>query len=819
MKHIQRLSLVLLVLLATGSLAFGQSAKLKRAKKYMDDLNYIAAIEVYNQILESQPAAEAKINLAECYRKIGDAYNTEIWYAQVVQLPEAEPIHKLFYGMALQRNGKCALAKPWYEAFLEAVPNDTRGMHLVRACDYEEELRTKGEGLYEVRNLPFNSDLDDFSPAISGESLVFASDRDRGAAVKRQHTWTGSPFNELYSVKVANDSGQPGGQRYSRPDKFSREINTRYHDAAVSFSRDGREVYYTRNNLDGNKLGKDDQGITRLKIFVSRSQGSDQWTEPESLPFNSDEYSVAHPCLSPDGGKLFFASDMPGGFGGMDLYFSEFENGRWGPPINMGNMVNTEGNELFPTWQGDKTLYFSSDGHIGLGGLDIYRIIWDTEELRWSEVENLGAPINSNSDDLGIVLNEQGTFGYFASDRPGGVGRDDIYSFVKTANPVEVYVYDALTKKPIKDAVVVHTCAAGERLTDKAGLARYEIKPNSCCDYTASLDGYDPHTVEGCTGPLTNDPLRVEIPLRRSVVITLQGVVYDQQNGYPVEGALVTLSHDCADDDPEPVYTDADGKYAFMLRRDCCYKAKAEKKDYLAGVQDSICTSDITEDMVLTANLYIQPTVITEAPDQQVQRGKIYRDPVTGFYMDPGTGRPANGVHDGITYREGRIVSDSPLFETSPSPGVPGEPMAYLLHIYYDFDRASIRDEALPELNKLLNMLNENPLLIIELASHTDARGSHRYNRRLSQRRADAVVDWLVERGISLDRLVPRGYGETVPVNDCVNNVPCNERKHQMNRRTEFRILGCLGCVDPDQARISKPNENAKVDECKHCPF
>lgn len=808
---------LILCALLIGTAAMAQSSRLKRGQKYMDDLNYIGAIEVYNKILQKKEVPEAMINLAEAYRKIGDYYNAEYWYGRLVTLPEAEPIHKLYYGMALQRNGKCEQARPYYVEFVKAVPGDTRGQHLVRACDYEEELKSKNAGVYTTRNMPFNSDLDDFSPAILENFVVFASDRDRGTSVKRQHTWTGSPFNELYVVEV-KEGKAIGHELYSRPEKYAKELSTRYHDAAVSFSSDGNEIFYTRNNVIGRKVRKDDKGITRLQILSATRKGQDSWTEPQPLPFNSDEYSVAHPALSPDGTRLYFASDMPGGFGGMDLYYSDYENGRWGPPINLGNRVNTEGNEIFPTWHGENTLYFSSDGHIGLGGLDIYRIKWNADEKRWSEVENLGAPLNSSSDDLGVVLNEEGTFGYFSSDRPGGKGRDDIYSFVKTASPVEVYVYDAITKKPLAGVTLVHTCAPGERVTPKDGMVTYEIKLNSCCDFTASLEGYDSNTVEGCTGPeVTNVPVRVEIPLEPSIRLAIEGNVYDMETGLPLDNARVTLSGEC-DDDTDVVYTDADGYYTFPLRRECCYNLKAEKTGYLAGTLENQCTKGIIDDHTIQANLYLQPTV--SGPDTRTaDRSHIIKDPKTGLYIDTRTGKPANAVVDGVTYRDGKIVSGSPYFETSPTTFGEGEPIPYLLHIYYDFDRSNIRREAVPELEKLLKMLRDNPLFIVELASHTDARGSHRYNKRLSQRRADAVVDWLVDKGVSLDRLVPRGYGETMPVNDCVNNVPCSEKKHQLNRRTEFRILGCIGCVDPEKSRISQPNENPKVDPCKNCPF
>jgi outer membrane protein OmpA-like peptidoglycan-associated protein len=196
--------------------------------------------------------------------------------------------------------------------------------------------------------------------------------------------------------------------------------------------------------------------------------------------------------------------------------------------------------------------------------------------------------------------------------------------------------------------------------------------------------------------------------------------------------------------------------------------------------------------------------------------------------MDPATGKPANYDNpNGISYKNGEMyvngkkynpsdVAGKDKFDTSPTPAKEGDPIAYLLHIYYDFDQAYIRDEAESELLKLQKMMNENPTYLVEIGSHTDSRGSSSYNSRLSQRRADAVVRWLTDKGIARDRLTARGYGETVNVNNCKNNVPCSEQEHQMNRRTEFRIVGCVG---ESNVKLSQPNENPRVDACKGCPF
>ncbi|HHS95514.1 MAG TPA: tetratricopeptide repeat protein, partial [Phaeodactylibacter sp.] len=284
---------ILLILLVCCFAFTGvQAQKLKRAKRYMEQLNYIGAIELYNQVLDKEDNAEAKINIAECYRKISDSENAEYWYGQVVRLPEAEPVHHLYYGQALQRNGKCDLAKEWYERYIQEVPDDLRGQYLVEACDYEDDLMTKNAGIYEIKHCAFNSNLDDFTPVYFKEGIVFASERDKGTAVKRTHTWTGNPFLELFYVKAEEAKGEEcGNYTYGTPEKFGKELNSKFHDAAVTFSQDQQQIFFTRNNIKDGKVGKDDEDIVRLKVFTAVNKGGDKWGDLKGLPFNSDEYS------------------------------------------------------------------------------------------------------------------------------------------------------------------------------------------------------------------------------------------------------------------------------------------------------------------------------------------------------------------------------------------------------------------------------------------------------------------------------------------------------------------------------------------------
>jgi outer membrane protein OmpA-like peptidoglycan-associated protein len=832
--------IIILACLSTGA----QTSKLKEAKKLMNNLNYLEAIDIYNRLLEKEDVAEAKINIAECYRKIGDPVNAEFWYGQVVRLPEAEPVAKLYYGQMLQRNGKCDLARDWFNQYIQEAPDDLRGQFLSRACDYEQELMTKNAGIFDVKHLDFNSDLDDFSPGFFDKGIVFASDRDRGAMVKMDHAWTGHPFLELYFVESKelkkSDDGACGEMVYGRPEKFSAKLNSKYHEAAVSFSSKNKEIFFTRNNFKDGKTGKDDEGIVRLKVFSAKNLGEGRWGELESLPFNSDEYSVAHPALSNDGNTLYFTSDMPGGFGGMDIYFSKKESGRWGPPENLGPQINTEGHEVFPYVDKGGRLYFSSDGLIGLGGYDIHY----TEEKapgEWAAPENLGFPINTISDDFGIVFNDEGTCGYFSSDRSGGVGGDDLYSFRKTAAPVQIYVYNEFTKDPIANANIIDACTGRQLTTDAKGLAKFDMKLNTCCTFTASAEGFRENQKEGCTKNIPiGTKVMVEIPLQPATEFAIEGIVFDDGTGLPLEGATVTLSNDCGDTEPEAVVTDETGRFNFALKKDCCYKVKAAKERYLSNSVENRCTRGLEKSETFYVQLFLAPTIMAHPtePTSPPVAGKdgvkdksqveppayrIRKDPNTGLYIDTKTGKPANGKIDGVEYKNGKIADEDVVVQPGPEKGVTpskaGEPIAYLLHIYYDFDQSFIRDDAVPELDKLLKIMVETPEIIVEIGSHTDARGSSKYNSRLSQRRADAAVKWLTDRNIERDRLIPIGYGETVPVNNCKDLVPCNERDHQLNRRTEFRIVGCKGCVDKNAEVISRPNENVRVDACHGCPF
>ncbi len=788
----------LLFLLFLFPLCAGAQSRLTRANNAMRELDYISAILLYQQVLEKDNNPEAMINLAECYRKINDPENAERWYAEVVQLPQAKAIHRLYYGMMLQTNGKCEEAKKWFALYLQENPDDARAQFLAASCERQSELLHKSQDIYTVRNLPFNSNLDDFSPTVVGNTVIFASDRDNGSIIKRTNLWTGNPFSELYRVNFTPNGAQPGDFQYSRPEKYSNSLNTRFHEAAVAVSSDGQTIYFTRNSFSEGKTGRSEDGLVKLKIFEGHwNTAAGDWKQVEGLPFNSDEYHVAHPTLSPDGQQLYFSSNMPGGYGGMDLYVSNLDNGQWTVPLNLGPVVNTEGNEIFPFMAADHRLYFASNGHLGLGGLDIFYTTAQQAAGAWNLPVNLGAPINSTHDDFAITFGPDLAWGFFTSDRSDGVGRDDMYGFQKMAVPVEVLVLDSQTRQPVGGALVQDLQSGLTMTTGADGKIALDMRPGDCSDFSAGKKGYDSAQIKGCSGTSLEQATLLEIMIQKQTNFVVQGIVFDMADGLPAEGARVTLTNDCGLPQLPMMTTGQDGRYKFKLDRNCCYKVKAEMPGYITDVADGLCTKGLTTDRVtLKSNLSLQPYrdadgFVLERPtveEPAAAAGPRYND-LSGMYENPDGSLATFSLGNGLEVQEGVLLAD----------GVPDAPdnttwkrgsEGFLVNLYYDFKEVAFRDESLPDLEKLLRTLQENLDLRIEIDSYTDARGAADFNLEFSQRRADQVVQWLIDHGIARDRLVARGFGESKPINACNDDVPCSEEEHQMNRRTEFRIIG-----------------------------
>ena len=415
-----------------------KSMIIKRADAYFDKMWYAEAAKLYETALDNNKAEQSY----EVLQKIADAhyFNTNMeqaykWYNTMYETygdqMSADNIFR--YAHSLKGTGNYARSKRLmrlynkkYEAQLgnATVSTNQREQILDRLLNSEPK--------FNIKNLEINSEYSDFSPAfLEQDKVVFASAKDSSVFTTRLYKWDNQPYLDLYTAKLNEES-----QELRDAIKFSKKINTKYHEAAVTFTPDNNTMFFTRNNY-GKKLRRDSKGINHLKIYKSVKVDG-EWAEATEVPFNSDSYSTGHPVLSPDGKKMYFVSDMPGSIGETDIFVVDLmEDGSFSEPRNLGPGINTAKREMFPFVNGEK-LYFSSDGYVGMGGLDVYEAAFN-KDGGFAEVKNLGKPINSNKDDFSFIVNEEKQMGYFASNRDGGKGFDDIYSF-KTLKIEEIPV-------------------------------------------------------------------------------------------------------------------------------------------------------------------------------------------------------------------------------------------------------------------------------------------------------------------------------------------------------------------------------------------
>ncbi|MBF6642308.1 OmpA family protein [Flavobacterium sp. J49] len=419
--------LVLLTFATVSGYSQGGRTEVKGNKEY-DKYAYIDAIKTYERIYEKGYKSPDMI------LKIGNAYyfNAELekankWYSELYTTnPEQEAEFYYRFAQTLRAVKDYPKADAMMTKFNDKSGNDTRAKLFNKKKDYLAEIK-KNSGRYKIEDAGINSKYSDYGPAYMGTKVIFTSARDTGNFSKRIHTWTGQYFTNLYSSALAEDGSLSG------VDKFGKKINTKYHEDTPAFTKDGKTVYFTRNNyLDGR--GFDANKVTLLKIYKANLDDEGKWINITPLNFNSDSYQAAHPALSPDEKTLYFASDMPGTRGQSDLFRVKInEDGSLGTPENLGDAINSEGRETYPFISDDNELYFASDGQPGLGGLDIFvtRIPKDGS-LNFKQVLNIGEEGNSSKDDFGFIIDFKSKKGFLSSNRDGGKGSDDIYKFLET---------------------------------------------------------------------------------------------------------------------------------------------------------------------------------------------------------------------------------------------------------------------------------------------------------------------------------------------------------------------------------------------------
>ena len=623
---------------------------------------------------------------------------------------------------------------------------------------------------YELKNLEIlNSDQLDFSAIPFRDGVVFTSTRGRTNLFGCSNDFTDGHYCDLYFARMDAEGN------FASPVLLEGDLNGKYHDGTATFTAGQTRMYFSRND----RKGPNSRGTIDLKIYEAAIQNG-YWTDVKELPFNMDEYATCHPSVTPNGAWLYFASNRPGGYGGMDIYVvNKKKDGSWGTPVNLGSKVNTPGNEIFPFISPEGILYWASNGFDGMGGLDIYSLpISNGDEAVRT---HLTSPINSEGDDFAFTTNFDGTQGFLTSDRKGGKGKDDLYSWKFLGQkplPVNICVVDerdgsrifdaflqlspAPKKKPglkdnlfVKNGATYLQIAAEEKngkeylilvpyeeeeqapvdlsTTGKSCGLQYPVIPGRLYQITVDKPGYLPlRKMVPAADILANEEYL--IPIKVKPPIAMSGGVKDKKNREPIPFADVKVVNNCTGEEME-IITDRNGEFTFPMDCNCDYEIMASKGDYRYDYEvvysyDIQCEKDNSSIL-----LYLEKEERSE-PEPNFEVGAVIR----------------------------------------------------LDKLYYDYDKYYIRPDAAIELDKVVKYMKQYPSLEIELGSHTDSRGSDEYNRILSQNRAEAAVRYIISRGISPSRIKAKGYGESRLVNHCRNGVPCSEAEHQQNRRTEITV-------------------------------
>lgn len=500
-----------LLLICFYFVSFGQISQLKTADKKYEKYSYIDAIQIYEKV------ADKGYKSAELFKKLGNSYyfNAELdkaskWYEELFKLnEEVESEYYFRYAQCLKATKDYENANKYFELFAKKT-NDPRGAEFLNNPNYLQNIE-ENSGKYTIGQLNINSESSDFTPAFLNNQIVFASARKEGALYDKIHNWTKQNFTDLY-IATKNSDGS-----FSAVENFSKEINTKFNESSPIFTKDGKTMYFTRNNFNNGKKGKDEQKTMLLKIYKATFQNGN-WTNVTELPFNNDNYQVAHPALSPNEKTLYFASDMPGGLGGSDLYKVIInDDGTFGNPENLGNVINTPGRESFPFVGPDNTLYFASDGHLGLGGLDVF----ETKNINntYSEPVNLGRPINSSMDDFGFIINDKNV-GYLSSNREEGNGFDDIYTFTICSQKIHGIITDLKTKETLPNAKVELYDEQMKKLSEVFAddKGHYSLTADCNHKYTirASKEEYESNEKMVTTAKETGET-KVDIALERTV--------------------------------------------------------------------------------------------------------------------------------------------------------------------------------------------------------------------------------------------------------------------------------------------------------------
>lgn len=715
-------AIMLLLGVFISNISFAQKGKHKLGDRYFTELDYKAAGKVYDDILEKIPDDITSLRRSGfCHDRFGNIELAASRYKKLTTFAACTPDDLISYANVLKKLKNYDEAVRIYKKYSELRPEEKWVKPYFEDGNWIFKI-IRDSLRFDMRISKVNTEYSDFSPTFALDKVIFSSARPEGKSKKSNSEKTN--YLNLFEATVMADGS------LTNPKLMENDANSKYHEGTSCYDALDKNIYFTRNNFIDGKKGKALDGNLNLALFYGSYSQSTGMGVIHEFKFNNPEYSVGHASISEDGQTMIFISDMPGGFGGTDLYMSKKNGTNWDDPINLGSEINTPGNEMFPFIYNDEQLYFSSDGHPGLGGLDIFVARW--QKLNYPKVENLGYPLNTAFDDFSFILFRDGEKGYVSSDRPHGKGGDDIYEInIKPSSYITIsgHVLDIETQQPITNATILLKDSSNTEVvevmanTRPDGYYEFEVAYNSKYTIIAVKNGYFQGEINLTTRSSSGYIDEADIEML-SYDYAIEGKVLDMSTNEILPSALVSL-YSAGGELLNSTRADRSGKYFFGLDENTAYIIEAEKPNY--------------------------------------SKQKINIDT---------RNKPST-----------LIYSDFRLFKLERGTVIP------LDNILWDLASHKVNSGSKAELDKVVQYMNDYPTMMIELSSHTDCRGGNPYNMSLSQRRAASAVKYIVSRGIPTNRILSKGYGETLLKNRCADGVDCSEEEHQVNRRTEFKIL------------------------------
>jgi outer membrane protein OmpA-like peptidoglycan-associated protein/tetratricopeptide (TPR) repeat protein len=471
--------LVFLFLIAFATKNFAQEHALQKANTAYENYAYIDALKIYESIAaKGYKSVEMFQNMGNAYYFNGNYEKAALWYEELFSMNvKVESEYYYRYAQTLKSIGKNENADKILSQFYQILNKKKKANSTNKGNDYLKTI-PNNSGRFTIENADFNSKYSDFGTTFFGNKLVFTSSRDSLSSFELTHNWTNQYFTNIYLASFDSIG------KFSKLEKWDKNINSKFNESSPIFTKNGLTLYFTRNNYLKGKRNKNSDKATLLKLYKANLKGN-IWTNVQELPFNDNEYSVAHPALSPDGKTLYFASNMPGTLGQSDLFRVTINtDGTYGKPENLGSKINTSERETFPFISDENELYFASDGHSGLGGLDIF-VSKINDDGSIEEPINIGAPANSPQDDFAFWIDVTTRKGYFSSNRPGGKGFDDIYKFTEKRKLnceqlITGKITDDETKMAISNATVVlldeQFHEIQKQYSDENGLYSFKVK-------------------------------------------------------------------------------------------------------------------------------------------------------------------------------------------------------------------------------------------------------------------------------------------------------------------------------------------------------